>query len=166
MLAHFPPSHIELIHTLFVQSIIVHAESNCWLLPSAVSLLSLHFTSKASSTSRVALQCDPGDIMAALTKCSVDLEKGCRAVTKVLDRGRQVPNPSSRLQQSLSEMSACWERAEMTSSDLAFMLKFKKTKGQIPVNLEVAQATQKSAAEALADLIDSGKALKAMLPKV
>ncbi len=46
------------------------------------------------------------------------------------------------------------------------MLKFKKTKDQIPLTLQEAQSQQKAAAEALADLIDTGKALKAILPKI
>jgi hypothetical protein len=97
----------------------------------------------------------------------VDMKQAIGTTTKIFEAAFEVPSPSKRLQDGGEALQALLEYIETLHSDLGWSLKFRKCKHtKVSLNLSISQNIQKKAAEGLLDLLEAGKACKALLPKV
>ena len=118
-------------------------------------------------------QADPGSkkhseamfsIIESLNKAFVDLGKANKLGTKIASLAEAVDPKTSRLVADYKDLIVKLEDCEKASSDLGFLIRFKKSREGHELNVEVGQAALNMSARALQDLIDVSKTVKALLP--
>ena len=105
------------------------------------------------------------EIMKKLSMTSVHLEKTVRAVSKVHGAAKAVsPIPSPKFKQEFDTLVQLMEEAEGALHQVQWLIKFKKLPSGEALSLHTAQTSQKVAAIALSNLVESAKAMKALIP--
>ena len=105
------------------------------------------------------------EILEKMSTMCVDMGKANKAATKIMDAGSMVdPIPSVRFERALTSLRDALEKSETMASDLAWICKFRKMRDGGALNLPSAKAFQKSCAEVLAEVFDSMKGVRALMP--
>ena len=105
------------------------------------------------------------EILEKMSMMSVDMGKANKAATKIMDAGSMVdPIPSVRFERALTSLRDALEKSETMASDLAWICKFRKMRDGGALDLPSAKAFQKNCAEVLAEVFDSMKGMRALMP--
>ena len=104
------------------------------------------------------------EIIEHLNKTWCDLSKASKVASGLWDKGLNIDGPSARFQKTCQDLADVLEKTEAVLGDLGFVLKFKKMKSGA-MTVTAAQTLQTSSAEIMIELLESSKALKALMPK-
>ena len=101
-----------------------------------------------------------------MQKTSIDLDRTLKVVGKVFGVAQSVDeHPSQRFTDEIEATSRFMENGEHISGELNWLLKFKKLKNGEKMTVHNCKGLQHQAAKALAELVDTAKSLKALIPK-
>ena len=103
-------------------------------------------------------------IVEALSKAFIDLQKASKLATKIGGMA-EFACKSQKMTNDHQELVNRLEDAEKMCNNLGFICKFKKAQGGSCLDIELGNATLSEAAKVLQELMDSAKAVKAVLPK-
>jgi hypothetical protein len=107
------------------------------------------------------------NLVAKLNVTWIDMKKAIATATKIFEAEFEVPSPYKRLQDGSEALQALLQYTETLHSDLGWSQKFRTCKHtKVVLNLSISQSIQKKAAEGLLDLLEAGKACKALLPNL
>lgn len=94
-----------------------------------------------------------------------DLKKGIKAASRLHEQASEVEEPSSRFVTALEQLAESLQENQIHLDDLGYLLKFRKTKEGVAINVAVARTTTKTSVAVLQSMIDSAKSLRALMPK-
>ncbi len=115
----------------------------------------------SGSSTELAIQKEIGE---QLEKAHSDMGKVSKASTKIIRLAEAVQTKSRMLSTALELTVAALETCEGLAADIAFMVKFRKRRDNSEVSLAEAQEVHRQAAEAVLQLVESTKALTALIP--
>ena len=104
-------------------------------------------------------------IVERTSKCYVDLGKSIKIGTALHTKAMSCENPGKHLVKVTDDLQYCLEKSEKIQSDVGFVSKWKKMPDGTALSVEAAQELQRRAAGYLTEMLDAGKAVKALLPK-
>ena len=107
---------------------------------------------------------DNNELMKRLNKAFVDMDKATKGITKLYNIGVEVDDKPQKLVVQLDETEQAMQKVEVLTSDVGYIIKYRKDKDGNKMNINAGKMIIKEAASALADLLLNGKALKALLP--
>lgn len=100
-----------------------------------------------------------------LNKVWVDLSKALKVCEALVSKAEVSQGLSVKCKQAQQDLQSCCEKTDLCLADLGYVLKYKKNKQGEQVGVMAAKQIVEAAAGTLQELLDCGKALKALLPK-
>ena len=105
------------------------------------------------------------DVKNKLSTTLTDLDKASTFGHKLHVKSVDIEPPSKRFTDNVAALKSTLEKTEKIMYELSCMLKFGKDVAGKPLTIESAKKTQRGAAEAMQELMDYTKSIKAMWPK-
>ncbi len=123
--------------------------------------------SQAGSASSTGTNEATQECLEKLNKAYTDMQKASKVATSLNSRAENLPESkrTDSLKAAHKQLLETMEATEKIHTDLGFLVKFKKSREQQPLTVPLAQEVVKMCACNLQNLIDTCKAMKAMLPK-
>ena len=105
------------------------------------------------------------ELLEKLNEAFVGLHRSGKGALQIEQRaGSQTSGKGSHYMQTLGLLRAAMEKADGVKDDLGFLIKFRKTRQQQPLSVELAKEVLGMAAQTLTELLDSYKTMKALIP--
>lgn len=101
----------------------------------------------------------------SLQKQLCDIKKGLKAASKLHDMASEVEDQSTRFSAAVDQLGEALQENQIHLDDLGYLIKFRKTKDGVALNVAMAKNVTKTSVTALQCMIESSKSLRALMPK-